>query len=174
MKKKIIEQFDQRLDAAGFTMIELLVVITMVGILAAISAPSWISFLTQQRLDRASTSLVGVLRTAQDSAQNRQQDRQVIFSSTDLSVTVRNNSASTGGTTTDLGDGELDAAFNLNASTPIVFDHDGQVSADTLPYVIKISNDNSSSQSCVIITTLLGGVKTSKGNECDTFVNSPF
>ena len=174
MKKKIIEQPDKRLETAGFTMLELLVVIAMVGVLAAIAAPSWLNFLTQQRLDRASTGLVGVLRTAQEDAQNRQQDRQIIFSSTDLSVTVRNNSASTGGTTTDLGDGELNAAFNLNASTPIVFDHDGQVSADTIPYVIKITNDSSSSQSCVIVTTLLGGVKTSKGEECDTFVNSPF
>ena len=174
MRKKMTKRRCEFTEAAGFTLLELLVVIVIVGVISAIAAPSWLSFLTQRRMDRASTDLAGLLRTTQEEAQRKQIDKQISFSSTDLAVTVRNNSATSGGETTALGEGELNDNFNLQASTPVVFDHDGKVEADTIPYVIKITNDNSSSQSCVIITTLLGGVKQTNGDECDTFANSPF
>ncbi|MEM6450286.1 MAG: prepilin-type N-terminal cleavage/methylation domain-containing protein [Cyanobacteria bacterium P01_D01_bin.105] len=158
---------------AGFTLIEMLVVIVMVGVLSAIAAPSWLSFLTNQRLDAVSTDLFNVLRAAQEEAQSKQQSKEVLFSSTDLTVTVRNQSASTGGVTTALGNDEVSSNFNLIASTSIVFDHDGQIDAGTAPYVVKIVNSDSSSQSCVIVTTLLGNLKSARGDECDTFNGSP-
>lgn len=168
------ERYSTSTEAAGFTLLELLVVIFIIGVISAISAPSWLGFLTQRRMDRASADLAGLLRTTQEEAQSKQLDKQVIFSSTALDVTVRDSSATTGGVITTLGDEELSDSFNLEASTPVIFDHDGRVEADTIPYVIKITNDNSSSQSCVIVTTLLGGLKQTQGNECDTFSNSPF
>ncbi len=171
MKRTLYEQSCYR-KTEGFTLLELLVVIAMVGIIAAISAPSWLGFLTRQRMNAVRTDLIGVLRDAQTEAQARQQDRQVIFSSTDLSVTVRNLSASTGGITTTLAEQTAGSKLSLSASTPIVFDHDGRVNVPT-PYVIKITSSDlpsySSTQSCVIVTTLLGGLKPASNDVCDSF-----
>ncbi|MEL6490700.1 MAG: prepilin-type N-terminal cleavage/methylation domain-containing protein [Cyanobacteria bacterium J06621_3] len=163
--------------ADGFTMIELLVVIAMIGVIAAIAAPSWLEFLTQRRLSAASSDLMDVLSRAQQEAQSKQLSRSVIFSSTDLSVTVRNKAASTGGSVVVLGSGEVNDNFSMVTSTPsLVFDYDGQIEQDgvTFPVVYRVTNNASPSQSCVIVTTLLGGMKTAKGDECDTFSNSPF
>lgn len=164
----------------GFTLIELLVVVIMVGVIAAISAPSWQVFLDRQRMNAARSDLIGILKSAQDEAQSRQQDKQVTFlpysASTPLSVRVRNRSASTGGTTTVLGNGQLGQKFRLTApASTLSFDHDGRVSGVSTPYVIKIRNSQSSvsstqSQSCVIVTTLLGGLKADNGSVCESFV----
>lgn len=164
-------------SSAGFTLIEMLVVIVMVGIVAAIAAPSWQGFLDRQRMNAVRSDLIGVLRTAQDEAQARQKSRQVTFltdtASTSSSVMVGNVSAIPSGLTTVLGNGETGNKFNLLASTPIIFDHDGRVNVTT-PYVIKIINSeapssSSPTQSCVIVTTLLGGLKPANDNLCDTF-----
>ena len=161
---------------AGFTLIEMLVVVVMIGVISAIAAPSWQNFLDRQRMNAARNDLINVLRNAQEEAQSRQQSKRVTFStdtSAPMTVTVLNASASTGGVTTILGGGAVSTKFSLTASTPIVFDHDGRVDIST-PYVMKITNDNNQSgssppQSCVIVTTLLGGMKEASNDVCDSF-----
>ena len=149
-------------------MIELLVVIVMIGIVSAIAAPGWLGFLTRQRLNAARTDLQGVLRTAQQEAQSQQRSKIVELSVTDLSVTVKHQSAATG-VEIVLGSGETSGRFNLIApSTSVVFDHDGRVRPEDI-FAIKIVDSDSSMQSCVIITTILGGLKPSSGDTCDSF-----
>lgn len=151
----------------GFTLIELLVVVVMMGVIATIAAPSWLEFITRQRMNTVRGDLMSALKSAQTEAETRQLSREVVFSTTDLSILVRDESASTGGITTQLADGQLSEKFNLVASSPVVFDHDGRVNVAT-PYVMKITNADSSSQSCVIITTLLGGLRAASNAECDS------
>lgn len=164
--------YRQKNGTGGFTLIEMLVVVIMVGVIAAIAAPSWLSFLTRQRLNSTRSDLLAVLRSAQEEAQSRQQSKSVIFSPSDFSVTVRNASDTTGGVTTVLGRGEINDSFSLVASTTLTFGHDGGV--DTAPYTVKITHDDSSAQSCVIVTTLLGSLKASSNQECDSFNGAPF
>lgn len=173
----------------GFTMIELLVVILMAGVIAAIAAPSWQGFLDRQRMNAARSDLMGVLKNAQDEAQARQQRKQVIFptatSSTPLTVSVRNSDlasissvsfTNSPSTTTVLGDGKVSTKFRIVASTPVVFDYNGRV-IGTTPSVIRIINSQSPpppvgqspTQSCVIVTTLLGGLKPGNDSLCDNF-----
>ncbi|MEO1387330.1 MAG: type II secretion system protein [Cyanobacteria bacterium J06634_6] len=149
-------------------MIELLVVITMIGIIAAISVPSWMGFLTRQRLNAARTDLLGTLRSAQQEAQSLQKSKTVEFSTTDLSVTVKSGDSVTGKTTV-LGEGNGNPNFSITApSTAIVFNYDGAVRTEDL-FAIKIEDDDSSAQSCVIVTTILGGLKPANGAACDDF-----
>jgi prepilin-type N-terminal cleavage/methylation domain-containing protein len=56
---------------AGYTLIELLVVAIMIGLLAAIAAPGWLSFVSQRRLSKANDVILGALQEAQSQAKNR-------------------------------------------------------------------------------------------------------
>ena len=162
-------------DNDGFTLIEMLVVVLIVGILGAISAPSWQGFLNRQRMNSARGELMNVLRDAQTRAQSRRQSVEVNFPDTGslspgdspLAVEVKDAAASTPGIETILGSGEISDNFQLDADAPlsIQFDHDGRVAGANVntPFVIKIVDSSSTSsnppQSCVIVTTILGGIK---------------
>lgn len=179
---------EQPRAVAGFTLIEVLVVVVMIGVVAAIAAPSWASFLNRQRMNAVRSDLIGVLRNAQDEAESRQQSRRVSLSSANLSVTVQSKITTTpSGNTTVLGSGNTSKLRMTASSTSFVFDPNGRVWVNTAgstplttplatPFVISINNvDNpsSSSQSCVIVTTLLGGLKPANNEMCNSFNSSP-
>lgn len=52
----------------GFTTIEVLVVIVMLGILTAIAAPGWLNFVNNQRVKNASDAALQLMRRAQSRA----------------------------------------------------------------------------------------------------------
>ncbi|MEC4805610.1 MAG: type II secretion system protein [Jaaginema sp. PMC 1079.18] len=68
-----------RESEAGFTLIELIVVIVMVGILSAIVAPSWISFLNQRRVNAAENAIFRAINQAQSQAKATNQPYSVSF-----------------------------------------------------------------------------------------------
>ncbi|MBE9229328.1 type II secretion system protein [Phormidium sp. LEGE 05292] len=64
---------------AGFTLIEMLVVIAIIGILAAIAAPNWLTWLTKQRVNSAQAEALVVLREAQANAKREKRIWQACF-----------------------------------------------------------------------------------------------
>ena len=63
----------------GFTLIETIFVAAIIGILAAIAAPSWLAFVNQQRVRAANEELFRALRDAQSQAKNTKQSYSVSF-----------------------------------------------------------------------------------------------
>ena len=55
-------------QSSGFTLIEVLVTILIVGILSAIAAPSWLGFVAKQRLNKANDIVLASLQEAQRQA----------------------------------------------------------------------------------------------------------
>ncbi|XHX76853.1 MAG: Tfp pilus assembly protein FimT/FimU [Stenomitos frigidus ULC029] len=68
-----------RQSTAGFTLIETLVVVIMIGVLFAIAAPGWLTFINRQRLGTANERILQTLRTAQTEASRTQTYREARF-----------------------------------------------------------------------------------------------
>jgi type II secretory pathway pseudopilin PulG len=165
---------------AGFTLLELLVIIVMVGILAAIVAPSWLGFLNRQRMSAVRSDLVQTLKqTQQDAIQRRQTVDIEIYTPDNLPPSGENLPAIDNGVPRFLASGNLrpgmveldsysvDADGNANDDTTISFDYEGLPLNAELPFVISISGENFSAKQCVIIANLIGSIKTAEGSTCD-------
>jgi prepilin-type N-terminal cleavage/methylation domain-containing protein len=63
----------------GFSLIEMLVVIFIIAVLAAIAGPGWLALLNRQRMTRAREDAVQVIRSAQVEARKTRSAQAVIF-----------------------------------------------------------------------------------------------
>lgn len=64
---------------AGFTLLELTVIVIIIGVFSAIAAPAWDAFVTRQRIRTINNQVLRTLQTAQAEAKLRKQNLSVTF-----------------------------------------------------------------------------------------------
>ena len=77
--KAIVESFKRRPRQLGFTLIEVMLVLAVIGILAVVTIPKYQALIDQIHLDSSSQSVVGRLRYAKQLAMDQRKTVNVVF-----------------------------------------------------------------------------------------------
>ena len=184
----------------GFTIIELMIIVLILGIFASIAAPSWLAFINRQRVRTVNDRVFQSLRLAQSEAKRTKRDITVTFNYDPNATPVVDPPTvkftpplATSGNMQKLANGDMvqrldeggeikprtiALAFNkpdpTNPKTSsIVFDYQGNLTAGTTPFVVTVApfdtsvpsglGPNTKGKQCVIVATLLGGMRTDEG-----------
>lgn len=168
----------------GFTLLEVLVIALIIGILSSIAAPSWLAFINRQRVRTVNDRVFQSLRLAQSEAKRTKSDRVVTLNPLvdPPTATIKTDPAQNPPLQTvtfDAG-GEIKpkqvklsvASCPPNsactAATQLTFSYNGIVDPNNsnnpkLPFVVTVAPADGGTKQCVIVETLLGGMRTAEG-----------
>lgn len=175
---------------AGFTILELLVIVILLGTLAAIAAPGWLGFINRQRVRTVNDRVLQSLRSAQSEAKRTKRDIVIQFNPSDDPPTATINTdpaqPSPLQTLTFNGGGEIKRGQlktplsvascpngTCTAAPSITFNYNGVVDPNNtnnpaLPFVVTVSPAGGGTKQCVIVDTILGSMRTAEGEYNNT------
>jgi prepilin-type N-terminal cleavage/methylation domain-containing protein len=152
------------LDKSGVSMLEMMIVVVVIGLLAAISLPNFGGAIKKMRFDNEGRDMVSTLRYARSAAITVQQPIGVFFDSDHKKVLTFLDRVNVGSNTYESGDSllrtdSLEANVSYFGSTfigqTVVFQPDGRASAGG--YVMAYSPSGSGSRSFTIGVTAGSG-----------------
>ena len=164
----------------GYTLIELIVVVILLGVLASIAAPGWLGFINRQRVRTVNDRVFQSLRLAQSEAKRTKSAVTITFN---YDPNPPNNPVAdpptvtfvpplpTGGSTQVLNaggevkPGTIKLTFSQPNPTPaqrsLTFDYQGN--PDKPSFIVAVSPFNGGGKQCAIVETLIGGMRTAEG-----------
>ena len=139
----------------GFTLFELMVVLSIVGIIAAIASPNFIGLLGRIKVTASLEQLLGSIRETQRQAMRQGKSCRVNIYPDDNTITATPNDCL-------LNNRQIDSHVNIRSNFPgsnpnISFSHKGNT---TRMGTIVLSSDLTDFQKCFVISLGLGIMRT--------------
>ncbi|NET06941.1 MAG: type II secretion system protein [Symploca sp. SIO2B6] len=168
---------------SGFTLLELIMVILIIGVLSTIAAPGWLAFTNRQRVNKVNDAVLSVLQDAQSDAKRRKLSYGVNFrknnedNSPEVAVYLKETAPNPLPWESLLNDlevkpGQVQLDEPPEDQNQITFDYQGNVENEgDIPFIVKVSVPDSSVKRCVIVQTIIGTMKTDKGENCENNEN---
>lgn len=167
----------------GFTLLEVLVTVLVLGILSSIAAPSWLAFINNQRVRTVNDRVLQSLRSAQSEAKRTKRDVTVTFYTTSSTpsvdpprVEIDTNPAETDKSKKEIrietfsSGGEIKPGTIALTPTPansITFDYQGNPPTGSTPFYVTVApvvgGVVGGPKKCVIVQTILGAMTTDEG-----------
>lgn len=156
-------------STAGFTLFELIVAVGIVGILSAMVAPIWFSFVQRQSLNIAQNQIYRAMQEAKSNAKLQKVTWQFSIRKTDDVVQWAVHSTSVSPAKTQWNN--LDKNIDLDAETTlqesggvrkIEFNYQGNVTKSRLGRVTLSTRHGGKIKRCVFVSTLIGTLRTAK------------
>lgn len=165
----------------GFTVLEMLMTIMIVGILSAIAAPSWLNFINQQRLSAAQNELYRAMSQAKSNATRDKLTWQVSFRENNqvLQWAIHPNTT----LPDDANWQNLDAKIRLDEDNTTFrkdsssseyevkatqFNYLGAIDGQQALGRITITTEYSDQMKrCVFLSTLIGGMRIDRNQDCE-------
>ena len=159
---------------SGFTLIETITALLMIGILSAIAAPSWFALIKTQHLNIAQDQVYRAMREAQSQAKKEKLTYHASFRTQNNILQWAVHPATIDPSNAKWND--LDASVQLdvvestlqlsNGVRRVRFDHIGGVTPP-LGKITLSSKPGGTAKRCVIVSTILGAMRTAKDNSCN-------
>ena len=158
---------------SGFTLIEMMTALLMIGILSAIAAPSWLAFINIHHLNIAQDQVYRAMREAQSQAKKEKLTYHASFREQNNILQWAVHAATIDPSNAQWND--LDASVKLdedestlnelsNGVRRVQFDYIGSVPLGQLGRITLSSKSGGQTKRCVFISTILGAMRTAKEN----------
>lgn len=156
-------------STAGFTILEQIIVVTIIGIMGAIATPSWTRFVQRQNLNAAQNQIYRSLQDAKSNATLQKITWQ-------FSIRERNNIVQWAVHPDTINPDnanwhDLDKTIRLDPETTleqsngvrrIQFDYKGNIRKPPLGRVTLSSQRDGKTKRCVVISTFIGTIRTAQ------------
>ncbi|WP_180267248.1 pilus assembly FimT family protein [Nostoc linckia] len=153
--------------SSGFTVLETLVIVVLIGLLAALGIPNWITFVATRQLNTAQSEVYYAMRQAQTQATKEKSTWQASFREQNGIVQWAVHPATVSPSNANWnnldGNVRLDSETNFEALTTVQqvrFDYRGN--AKDLGRITLSSKSGGKAKRCVIVSTIIGAIRTAK------------
>jgi prepilin-type N-terminal cleavage/methylation domain-containing protein len=159
-------------SSSGFTMLESLIAVMVIGILSALIAPTWTGFISRQSLNSAQSQVYEAMNQARSQAKRQKITWQASFREQNGIVQWAVHPATV--RPVDAVWNNLDASLRLDGETTlqlsdgvrqIQFDYLGTVKKPPLGRLTLSSKAGGTTKRCVIVSTILGTLRLAQEND---------